>query len=215
MSQDWSDDLHRRVAAAIKRARGGRSAQWLADETKRIGFPISRAAIANYESSRKRGLDLAELLILAAALDVPPLVLLFPGLPDGAVEGLPGVRTTSWDAAAWFSGERGSILTGASSDSAEYGLIRAVRELSVQFQSIAHAHEWVGEMSKGKGPLRPSDPDVRALKHRLETLREEVARLEGVIRSSGGVLDSDSDDPTPKDIERVQPESAKSKAADA
>lgn len=215
MNHDWSDDLHRRVAAAIKRARGGRSAQWLADETKRIGFPLSRAAIANYESGRKRGLDLAELLVLAAALNVPPLVLLFPELPDGPVEGLPGITTKSWDAAAWFSGERGSILNGASPESAEYGRIRAVRELSAQFQSIVDVHEWVGEMSKGKAALRPSDPDARALKHRLETLREEVARLESVIRSSGGVLGSDLDDPTTEDIESVQPESAKSKAADA
>ncbi len=45
MDQDWADGLHRRIAAAIKRARGARSAQWLADETERLGFPISRAAI--------------------------------------------------------------------------------------------------------------------------------------------------------------------------
>jgi hypothetical protein len=31
-------------------ARLRRSAQWLADETERLGYPISRAAIANYES---------------------------------------------------------------------------------------------------------------------------------------------------------------------
>jgi transcriptional regulator with XRE-family HTH domain len=215
MNDHWSDNLHRRVAAAIKRARGSRSAQWLADETKRMGFPISRAAIANYESGRKRGLDLAELLVLAAALGVPPLVLLFPELPDGPVEGLPGITTPSWDAAAWFSGERGSILNSVSPESAEYSLVRAVRELSTQFQSIAHAHEWVGQMSNGKGPLRPSDPDVRALKHRLETLREEVVHLEGVIRNNGGVLASDQNGPTTDKIESVQSVSTKAQEEDA
>ncbi|MEX3771675.1 XRE family transcriptional regulator, partial [Mycolicibacterium fortuitum] len=66
MKQEWVDELHRRVAAAIKAARASRSAQWLSDETERLGFPISRAAIANYESGRKKGLDLTELLVLAA-----------------------------------------------------------------------------------------------------------------------------------------------------
>jgi transcriptional regulator with XRE-family HTH domain len=59
------------MAAAIKSARASRSAQWLADETERLGYPISRAAIANYESGRKKGLDVAELLVLAAALNCP------------------------------------------------------------------------------------------------------------------------------------------------
>jgi transcriptional regulator with XRE-family HTH domain len=204
MNDSWSDALHRRVAAAIKRVRAGRSAQWLADETRRIGFPISRAAIANYESGRKRGLDIAELLVLAAALNVPPLVLLFPELPDGLVEGLPGIRTTSWEAAAWFAGERGSIFTDGPPESPEYGLIRAVRGLSAQFQSIADVHSWMGGWTKGEGPLRPSDPDIRALKHRLEALREEVARLEGVIRGSGGVLSGDLNVPTSGLIESAE-----------
>lgn len=214
MNEYWSDGLHRRVAAAIKKARGSRSAQWLADETKRIGLPISRAAIANYESGRKRGLDLTELLVIAAALDVPPLVLLFPQLPDGPVEGLPGITTTSWEAAAWFTGERGSIWASDRPESAEYGLVHAVRELSAQFRSIADVHRWVGELSGGKDALRPSDPDVRALKHRLETLRDEVARLEGVIRDSGGVLASDLNDPVESRISSLQA-SAKAQGEDA
>lgn len=204
MNDSWSDDLHRRVAAAIKRARGGRSAQWLADETGRIGYPISRAAIANYESGRKRGLDLSELLVLAAALDVPPLVLLFPELPDGAVEGLPGITTTSWEAATWFTGERGSILSDNRPQSAEYDLVRAVRELFAQFKLLADAHRWVADLPKDKAALRPSDPDVRALKHRLETVRDEVARLEGVIREVGGVLGGDLDDPMAGQVASMQ-----------
>src|SRR5258705_3974854 len=91
MKQDWAEGLHRRMAAAIKAARASRSAQWLADETERLGYPISRAAIANYESGRKKGLDVAELLVLAAALRIPPLTILFPELPDGQVEVLSGV----------------------------------------------------------------------------------------------------------------------------
>ena len=66
------------------------SAQELADETERLGYPVSRSQIANYESGRKQGLDVAEFLILAAALDIPPALLLFPTFPDDTVEVLPG-----------------------------------------------------------------------------------------------------------------------------
>ncbi len=192
MDQDWVDDLHRRIAAAIKHARGARSAQWLADETERLGFPISRAAIANYESGRKKGLDVAELLTLAAAMQIPPLALIFPDLPDGPVELLPNVTTTSWDAAAWFSGEAPSPLSDdeTPSPTREYSLLRAVRERRAQLASIAQFHQWLNDIvARNKGALKSDDPDMRAFKQQLEKLRDEVASLESTIRENGGVLD--------------------------
>jgi hypothetical protein len=63
------------------------------------------AQIANLESGRKRGLDVAELLVLAAALDVPPVTLLFPGLPDADTEKLPGQTVSAVAAMLWFTGE--------------------------------------------------------------------------------------------------------------
>ena len=105
--QDWSAALHERIAQAIRNAREGRlSAQQLADETERLGYPISRSQIANYESGRKQGLDVAELLVLAAALEVPPVALLFGGHPDQDVEMLPGQSAPTFHAIAWFSGDR-------------------------------------------------------------------------------------------------------------
>lgn len=98
--------MHARIARAIKGARGERSAQWLADRTVDLGFPITRAQIANYESGRKKGLDIAELVVIAAALDVPPVALLYPDLPDGEVERLPGDLGSSAAAVWWFTGER-------------------------------------------------------------------------------------------------------------
>jgi transcriptional regulator with XRE-family HTH domain len=192
MKQDWVDELHRRVAAAIKAARSGRSAQWLADETERIGFPISRAAIANYESGRKKGLDLAELLTLAAALRVPPVVLLFPDLPDGPVEALPGVTVDSWGAAAWFSGEARSPAPESeeSSETAESKRIWAVRERFAQLGSIGRFYGWMKELLTRPEPLRGGDPEMHALKLQMESLRDEIGRLEEIIRENGGVLDA-------------------------
>lgn len=184
--------MHRRVATAIKTARSGRSAQWLADETERLGFPISRAAIANYESGRKKGLDLAELLTLAAALRVPPVVLLFPDLPDGPVEALPGVTVDSWGAAAWCSGEARSPAAeaGERPETAESKRIRAVRERFAQLGSIGRFYGWMKELLSRPEPLKSGDPEMRALKIQMESLRDEIGRLEEVIRENGGVLDA-------------------------
>ncbi|WNG92652.1 helix-turn-helix domain-containing protein [Mycobacterium sp. ITM-2016-00318] len=107
MTQHWSEGLHQRIARAIRDARQGRmSAQELADETQQLGYPITRSQIANYESGRKQTLDVAELLVIAAALEVPPVTLLFGGPPDEEVEMLPGWTGPAFFGIAWFSGDR-------------------------------------------------------------------------------------------------------------
>ncbi len=105
--------LHARIAQAIRAARQGRlSAQQLADETERLGYGISRSQIANYESGRKKSLDVADLFVIAAALGVPPLRLLFPGEPDDDIEMLPGQRTSTFHATASFTGGPGPMWPG-------------------------------------------------------------------------------------------------------
>jgi len=105
-NDEWAWLLHRRIADAIKDARQGRlTGQQLANDTERLGYPITRSQVANYESGRKQSLDVAELLVLAAALGVPPIALLFPRLPDGDVEVLPGQVMSSAEAMRWFTGE--------------------------------------------------------------------------------------------------------------
>jgi hypothetical protein len=194
--QEWVEDIHRRIAAAIKCARGNRSAQWLADETERLGYPVSRAAIANCESGRKKGLDIAELLVLAAALQIPPVTLLFPELPDGPVEVLPGIQTSSWDAAAWFSGEESSPYPGEDSwpRSKESELIRAVRERRRQLLATAQFIDYF-QRTLSRAPeehRNPTvDPEIRALSQQIRTLGQEITRLDEVIRDNGGVIDDE------------------------
>lgn len=194
MEQAWSDELNRRMAAAIKTARAGRSAQWLADETERLGHPISRAAIANYESGRKKGLDVTELLVLAAALRIPPLTILFSELPDGPVEVLPSVQVTSWDAAAWFSGEAGSPDPGHDPwpASREYELVRTVRERRSQLHAMAQYFALIQRFAAGvegeSGGASPWSPELRAYTEQLKSLEQEVTRLDRLIRENGGVI---------------------------
>ncbi len=101
----WSQEAHARIAAAIKAARGKRSAQWLADRTAELGHPITRAQIANYESGRKQSLDIIELIVIAAALNTSPVLLVYPGPYYEAVELLPGANRAQFTAVQWFSAE--------------------------------------------------------------------------------------------------------------
>jgi transcriptional regulator with XRE-family HTH domain len=87
-------------------------ASWRPAPATALGYGISRSQIANYESGRKKSLDVAELLVIAAALQVPPLQLLFPDEPDDDIEMLPGQRTSTFHATAWFTGGPGPMWPG-------------------------------------------------------------------------------------------------------
>ena len=106
----WEARFVDQVAAAMKRARGRRSARELSEETDRFGYHRSKQVIGKLDSAA-RDLRVAEFLVFAAALDVPPALLLFSGYPDGVVEFLPGRQCTSKQAVDWFSGA-GYLPTG-------------------------------------------------------------------------------------------------------
>jgi hypothetical protein len=64
-------------------------------------------AIAKIESNSGSGkVDVAEVLVLSAAVEIPPLLLLFPGVAtDGGAEIVPGVFTREDEAVRWMSGQ--------------------------------------------------------------------------------------------------------------
>lgn len=97
----WSDRLRAHIAGAVRAARDqrGMSLNGLADAT---GGVVTRDTIANLESGRKRVLDIAELIVLAEALDVAPVSLLYARTNE--VEQSPGVVTSGLDATLWFAG---------------------------------------------------------------------------------------------------------------
>src|SRR5690349_13313085 len=70
-------DLRAQIASAVRATREerGLSASALAEAT---GGVVTRDTIANLESGRKRVIDVAELIVLAKALDVSPLSLIYP-----------------------------------------------------------------------------------------------------------------------------------------
>jgi transcriptional regulator with XRE-family HTH domain len=194
--QGWAGELHHGIAAAIRRARDGRmSAQELADETARLGYPVSRSQIANYESGRKQGLDVAELLVLAAALNVPPGLLLFPGYPLGDVEFLPGRTAEAVNAVDWFSGDR-PLATGPGvskgglggsrqdSDNAGTVLVSLVNELSEIAKQFKFAE--LRQMRMPEDADRSMfDEHVRDLSKRRAELLEQIDKLSPMFDVTG------------------------------
>jgi transcriptional regulator with XRE-family HTH domain len=112
MSEDWGAELTRRIAEEIKRLRGSNSGQWLSDRTAQLGHRVSRSTISEIETGKRQTIAIDLLIVLAAALEIAPIALIYPGpyTVDNRVEMLPGVDTRMIEAAQWFAGRRSSAL---------------------------------------------------------------------------------------------------------
>ena len=102
----WEVAQAKRVGREVQRLRGKRSAAWLASRADELGLKLTRQTIADLESGRRRYVTTAELIILAAALDTSPIVLIYPGPYSDVIEVWPGVQATEIQAAEWFCAER-------------------------------------------------------------------------------------------------------------
>lgn len=82
------------------------SAQKLADACTELGHPVARNSISNLENGRRSEVSVAELIVIAEALGMPPVELLFgASLVTGEVEYLPGKPAPAWRALRHFTGE--------------------------------------------------------------------------------------------------------------
>lgn len=118
---EWVDQVMATVAGEVRRRRKelGWSAQDLADRCEEIGHPIPRNVLANMESGRRSNLPLVDVMVLAEALNTPPICLIYPvGYADD-VQRLPLQDSTSpMDALRWFTGEETDL--GAEDDMLRY-----------------------------------------------------------------------------------------------
>lgn len=206
MTTNWSEDFATRIASAIKSAREAQvpklSVAKLSERTGDLGFPMSRTVISDLELGRRRSIDVAELAILAAALEIPPVALLYPDLPDGRVEALPGFDISHIEAVQWFSGEK-PLEKGVADFEAErrrdagVERVRASRELDRLRHQLADA-EW-RNTSMEPGATLEQDSVIAELteEHRarterdVERLRADVERLTSKMRASGWTVTDD------------------------
>lgn len=95
------------------RNRHGWTRKQLAERCQELGAEwLTFAAITSIETGRldengrrRRGVTVDELAVIARALLVPPVVLLFPVRNESEVTWSPGAKTHPWYAIRWFSGE--------------------------------------------------------------------------------------------------------------
>src|SRR5262249_31982337 len=66
---------------------------------------ITEQSVKNLEAGRKASMTIADFVVLADVLGVPPVALLFPLGVSATVEVLPGREVSTWDALSWFTGE--------------------------------------------------------------------------------------------------------------
>lgn len=122
----WATDMAQRIGDGVRSRRNhlGISAARLAEQTREIGYPISRSTIAKIESnSRGAKIEVAELAVLAAALDTSPLALMWYDAPDGSALVLPGFPASAGAGYQYWTGE------GFNPNDPEYSRTRALRRL--------------------------------------------------------------------------------------
>jgi transcriptional regulator with XRE-family HTH domain len=104
---EWSARLALAVAGEVRRHRQakGWSAQQLSERCAEVGMPIQRSVLANMESGRRTTVTIAEILVLAAALEIPPVSLIYPVGYEVTFEGLPGAVRDTYEWAFWMTGE--------------------------------------------------------------------------------------------------------------
>ncbi|MGW3437089.1 helix-turn-helix domain-containing protein [Streptomyces bacillaris] len=104
---DWMTRVGTSVAGEVRRHRTakGWSAQQLSDRCAELGLSIPRTVLSNIENGRRTNISVAELLVLAGALEVAPAALIYPVGYVEEVEVLPGVAAHPMHGVQWISGE--------------------------------------------------------------------------------------------------------------
>lgn len=151
------------------------SAQQLADECARLGHPgLQRTVISNLENGRRRDVSVADVLVLAAALEVAPAALVFPVGYAAEVECLPGRTSPPLEAADWFAG------AAAEEDSA-LALARRHRDLERRIRGV-YRRIWEQGIAEQRYGVELEDAEAEAgremareLTHQLQELREDMA----------------------------------------
>jgi transcriptional regulator with XRE-family HTH domain len=167
-AKSWELDLSARLGAAVQARRKAlkMTAQQLAERTQKLGYPITRVAISKIETNNRAGkFDVAELLVLAVALDIPPVLLLFPSFPEGTGHLVPTHIADAVGARQWLCGST-AWMVGSHNDGIDL------------VQAVANRHELDSELFKAR--LMEQDASTRrmiaAREARLAAINAEIGR---------------------------------------
>jgi transcriptional regulator with XRE-family HTH domain len=182
----WEDVMMARVAAEIRRLRAEQkmSAQAVSDATSRMGHTVTRTTISDIETGRRKYITVAELMLLARALNTSPVLLVFPPPYFGApVEVLPNVTEAERIAAVdWFSGKGRLVGAEAYCDDigAYLGNLRAldgarrIQELDIEIEVLE------GRLRKAIG--EDDQAGMAMFTHLLADISRRIEELENEAR---------------------------------
>jgi transcriptional regulator with XRE-family HTH domain len=178
---DYATRLALSIAAEVRRHRlaKGLSAQQLAERCDRIGMPIKRSVIANLESGRRTTVTVAEVLVLAQALEVPPAVLLFPVGYATEVEVLPEAVIEPLEAIGWVAGTV-AISEGEVESATESPLSLArrhqdyvallLRSMAMRERALENVEGIPERYRQGEVDMQKAQSEYRRLQEQLVTL---------------------------------------------
>lgn len=168
-----------RIGEAVARERGIQrlTAVQLSARTQELGYPITRGTIARIEGNHRAGkFDVAELMVLAQALRVPPVLLLFPHLPDEDVSINPASDVPSgYQALLWFTGESNIFAFSSEASLRFLSLVRKYVDLRREFApALIRAH---------------NQPEDEVLHAALRDVEGRLGELADTLRAGGAAVD--------------------------
>lgn len=174
--QVWSQEVVSLIAQSVKhyRTKRGMSAEKLAQATADAGYEIPRSVIANLESGRRETISVTEWLVLGRALNVPPLLLLFPIGRVDLMEVLPGHEMSPWTALKWA--ELGGSISDAAVTTPRGGPIDLFREHEDAVCAWQRMQQRVRDIDDARA-AETYAAAIRAIRDRLRSLDLTPPRL--------------------------------------
>lgn len=173
---DWQEELTANIGQQVLAYRGDRSVLWLENRTEQLGLKVGRGAISRLENGKRGSITVAELLVLAAALDVPPALLLFPQYPDGVREVVPEVFARGVDASEWLAGRQELLADKGEIGHFPYPLVAAAIEREGALVESFKVFQETGDFFESDNFLRKLLDDTEK---RIKALGGTVAERDG------------------------------------
>jgi 8-oxo-dGTP pyrophosphatase MutT (NUDIX family) len=180
---------------AYYRNRGGLTAKMLSDRCAQRGLRLDRNVIAKLEAGIRQSVTFDEVCVLAAALGVPPIMLLFPLGQAEQAEVLPGRTVATYDAMQWFAGDveladgpEGQLAVIPVMAGGDYTLFRThqrlvdhITLLNDTMDAGDRASSYVHRVRPGKPAPSPDDAAMRE----IEDLAVALVQIRNSIREHG------------------------------
>ncbi|MGV9987782.1 helix-turn-helix domain-containing protein [Streptomyces olivaceus] len=206
---EWEDHVMATVAGEVRRRRKelGWSAQDLADRCEEIGYPIPRNVIANMESGRRASLPLVEVMVLAKALRMSPISLIYPVGYVDQVRQLPYQDPQpAFDALQWFTGD--SAADDATDSMLDHFLAHDLEVHAAQAAVESEDYErWKVKTAPNRVQREAAERALARYTDQAADAKHELRRHRDAIREAGGTppdLPPQLDDVDPPDTDTTE-----------